>query len=159
MNALTQIPGLPGTYVLLLSLPRSSGIRIGKQGMRVFRTGWYAYVGSALGPGGLAARLSRHLRLEKKHHWHIDYLRDAAEIGGVWVDANPRCREHIWALQLAGRPFFGKPIAGFGATDCNCGSHLFYFRRPPDPQAAGRKLGAQWIGLTGSDLRLPGRER
>lgn len=153
MNALTQIPPLPGTYALLLSLLRCREILVGKLGLRVFPPGWYVYVGSAMGPGGLTARLGRHVRLEKKYHWHIDYLRAAATVAGAWVFANPRPREHTWPSVLAGRPFHGKPVNGFGATDCTCGSHLLYFPRQPDPLPAGRRLGAQWIELTQSDLR------
>ena len=151
MNTVRQIPALPGTYVLLLTLLRCREIQIGKLGLRVFQPGWYAYVGSAMGPGGLAARLSRHIRLDKKYHWHIDYLRAAAKVTGAWVHANPRPREHTWPSLLSRRPFHGKPVDGFGATDCACGSHLFFFPRQPNPLAAGRRLGAQWIELTESD--------
>ena len=34
--------------------------------------GTHVYVGSARGPGGLRARISRHLRREKKERWHVN---------------------------------------------------------------------------------------
>jgi len=39
------------------------------------RLGWYVYVGSALGPGGLAAKVGRHLGGRKMCRWHTAYLR------------------------------------------------------------------------------------
>jgi len=38
--------------------------------------GYYIYIGSAFGPGGVRARMLRHLRADKPKHWHIDYLRE-----------------------------------------------------------------------------------
>ena len=42
-----------GTYVLLLHLPDNEQLTIGKLGTFDFPAGWYAYVGSAFGPGGV----------------------------------------------------------------------------------------------------------
>ena len=72
------LPRLAGTYVLMLGLPRLATIGVGRLGHFQFPVGWYAYAGSAHGPGGLAARISRHLRVPKPLHWHVDYLRQAA---------------------------------------------------------------------------------
>jgi Uri superfamily endonuclease len=52
----------PGTYALLLKLDKQERITIGKLGTFDFPAGYYLYVGSALGPGGLRARLARHRR-------------------------------------------------------------------------------------------------
>ena len=52
----------PGTYALLLRLDKQERITVGKLGTFDFPVGYYLYVGSALGPGGLRARLARHRR-------------------------------------------------------------------------------------------------
>ncbi len=64
----------PGIYFLLIKLAISKEIVIGKLGSMQFRKGYYIYVGSAMGNGGLRARVGRHLSGQKKMHWHIDYL-------------------------------------------------------------------------------------
>ena len=38
------------------------------------RKGYYVYVGSAMGSGGVAARLKHHSKISKKLHWHLEYL-------------------------------------------------------------------------------------
>jgi len=60
-----------GSYVLIAKLPEPEIITIGKLTDAYFPSGYYAYVGSAL--GGVKARISRHLSQSKKQHWHIDY--------------------------------------------------------------------------------------
>jgi Uri superfamily endonuclease len=40
----------------------------------ILPAGRYLYCGSAKGPGGLKARLSRHMRRGKSVRWHIDRL-------------------------------------------------------------------------------------
>ena len=67
----------PGTYALLLRARSGGRIQIGRCGSLAVRPGWYVYVGSAFGPGGLRARLRHHCRLAERPHWHIDYLRRA----------------------------------------------------------------------------------
>ncbi|MFO8145391.1 MAG: DUF123 domain-containing protein, partial [Candidatus Syntrophosphaera sp.] len=54
-------------------------------------------VGSARGPGGLAARIARHQREPKPRHWHIDYLRAHAELIAVWYTVGSLGRECSWA--------------------------------------------------------------
>lgn len=122
-----RFPIHAGTYILLLYLRKGERIGIGRLGTISFSRGWYAYVGSACGPGGLAARLTRHLRREKKLRWHIDYLRAVAEPRRIWFDATAVVLEHLWANALLDQN--AVPIPGFGCTDCRCVSHLYYFRR------------------------------
>lgn len=122
------IPRTPGTYLLSLYVRRTTIIQIGRLGLIPFRRGWYAYVGSAFGPGGLAARLGRHLRAEKKPHWHIDYLRALAEPRRIWFSTAPQSLEHAWAAGLCRAAV---PIPGFGSSDCRCPSHLYYYSARP----------------------------
>jgi len=67
------LPSLPGTYALVLRFSKRLEIIVGKLGVLSVQAGYYVYVGSALGPGGLAARVGRHCRREKALRWHVDY--------------------------------------------------------------------------------------
>ena len=65
----------PGTYALLISSATDQLIRIGRLGTLRLKPGYYMYVGSALGSGGVRGRLAHHMRPAERPHWHIDYLR------------------------------------------------------------------------------------
>src|SRR5271165_5126180 len=65
----------PGTHVLVLSSRSTDLIQIGRLGALQLQSGFYVYVGSALGPGGVRARLAHHRKISRRPHWHIDYLR------------------------------------------------------------------------------------
>ncbi len=130
----------PGTYALFCSAKTAAWLRIGRLGRFEFRPGIYAYVGSALGPGGLRARLAHHARTTKTPHWHIDYLRSCARVAGAWYSYGSERREHQWAEAMSVVPPGSKPVAGFGSSDCTCESHLFFFERPPSLQAFIKKL-------------------
>jgi len=110
-----------GSYVLLLHLPQSQHITIGKKGRVHFTRGYYAYVGSAL--NGLDRRIQRHKSLKKKMHWHIDYLLDHAQLQEVYVKENSDKEECNIARGFAQQL---PSIKGFGCSDCDCSSHLFY---------------------------------
>ncbi|MFW6238158.1 MAG: GIY-YIG nuclease family protein, partial [Halanaerobiales bacterium] len=73
-----DIPYDSGIYVLTVSLRDGREIEVGARGSIFFPGGYYYYCGSA--QKNLSARLSRHLRTEKKFHWHIDYLLAWAEV-------------------------------------------------------------------------------
>ncbi len=121
--------GLSGTYVLTLAAEVSHRIVVGKLGSIDIRPGFFLYVGSAFGPGGLAARLGHHLRPASSLHWHIDNLKGCLVPADVWVSADPCRREHEWAAVLVAMPGAVMPLAGFGASDCRCSSHLYFFEK------------------------------
>ncbi|RMF86997.1 MAG: GIY-YIG nuclease family protein [Nitrospinota bacterium] len=126
------LPSRPGTYCLLLSLPFTRRIRVGRRGSYRFPAGYYLYVGSACGPGGLRGRISHHLCPLARPHWHIDYLRQAALLEEVWF-AIGKSQEHAWATLLQGMTGTDIPMPRFGSSDCRCASHLFHLslqRRP-----------------------------
>ncbi len=133
--------GGKGTYVLMLNLRHEVGIRVGALGKVRFPAGWYLYVGSAFGPGGLEARIARHIRRDKKLHWHIDYLREYAEICEVWTA--PGHLECTWAGKLASTPGFEVVAPGFGASDCGCETHLFRWGGELPPGDVAGTLGAE----------------
>ena len=136
-----MLPDRSGTYGLILRLPRLATIGVGRLGRFQFPAGWYAYVGSAHGPGGLAARVSRHLRSPKPPHWHVDYLRTAAQPVQIWYAVGARKRECAWAEALSGLPGGSIPMPRFGASDCRCPAHLIHFTVSPDLAAFVRAVG------------------
>ncbi len=121
----------PGTYVLVLEGPARAIVAVSRLGRIDLRPGLYAYVGSALGPGGLRARIARHLDRTRPLHWHIDYLKGATRIVEVWYLADPVRREHAWAKAVGRLSNASIPMLGFGSSDCNCPAHLFYFSTAP----------------------------
>lgn len=127
------VPAAGGTYLLWLR-PRTTPakVTVGRLGRMVVRDGWYGYVGSALGPGGLRARIAHHLEPPSDPHWHLDYLRDACEPRVAWILPGHTRREHAWAEAVRRRRRAQVPLPGFGASDCRCPAHLFRFpgRRP-----------------------------
>ncbi|MGC1119661.1 MAG: GIY-YIG nuclease family protein [Candidatus Methanofastidiosia archaeon] len=111
------------TYVLVMELLQDTQIRVGKLGSINFKKGLYNYVGSAPSE----KRLERHLRKEKKTHWHIDYFLKEARIKGIFITRERRECEVAGDIDLP-------HIKGFGCSDCDCPSHLFYgtLVRTPD---------------------------
>jgi len=120
-----------GTYALLMRLGEDTTRIVGRLGRFRFRAGWYLYVGSACGPGGLAGRLAHHLRPASWPHWHIDYLRDTAELRAILVIAGREQRECAWAAAAAATPGACIPVRRFGASDCRCAGHLIYWPQEP----------------------------
>ncbi len=119
-----------GTYALILNSSGQRTITVGKLGELKVHKGYYVYVGSAFGPGGVRARIKRHCRIRKPHHWHIDYIRPVLELSEVWYTYDPQKREHQWADIIMGINGMQQPLEGFGASDCQCSSHLFYSISP-----------------------------
>lgn len=119
----------PGVYALLMNLRAETHIRIGALGDQVFASGWYVYIGSAHGPGGVKSRATRHASRNKRQHWHIDYLTEVAEIREIWFSYAEQAREHDWARVLGELEGGRLPVVGFGSQDCKarCGSHLVHF--------------------------------
>lgn len=114
-----------GAYILLIRLAHDAEIEVGRLGAFRFRRGEYGYVGSAM--AGLDARIARHLRAEKKRHWHIDYLLERASITGVLAVESTTRVECDLSDALACSGASTTPVRRFGSSDCRCRSHLHYF--------------------------------
>ncbi|HYA81568.1 MAG TPA: GIY-YIG nuclease family protein [Methylocystis sp.] len=111
--------GESGAYALLVALDAPLAVRAGAR-VATLEPARYIYCGSARGPGGLAARLARHIRREKRAHWHVDQLTGAGRVLGAWVF--PGQSECAVNDALADFPI---PLEGFGSSDCKrCRSHL-----------------------------------
>ena len=121
----------PGTYALVLACHQTGSVRIGQLGTLELQQGFYVYVGSAHGPGGVAARIEHHRRIATRTHWHMDYLRPACDLIGIWFSTDTASHEHAWADAVARLPGATVPMPGFGASDCACDTHLFWFTQPP----------------------------
>ncbi len=132
-----------GTYVLLMGAPAEGEVQVGELGTLDLAGDWYAYVGSAFGPGGLRARVGRHLSGRGALHWHIDYLVRAAEVAEVWFSSHERKREEEWAAALRSAPGSTNPLPGFGSGDCGCEGHLFRFGSRPSADDFSGWLGAR----------------
>ena len=129
-----------GSYVIVLRLDEDRDLEFGRGLSHRFRAGWYAYVGSAM--RGLSSRVARHLRLRKKHHWHVDALRAVAQVTGhVMVRSSERL-ECTLADALGAVADF--PVEGFGASDFGCSSHLLGFETDPLQRSAVHDVLAQF---------------
>jgi Uri superfamily endonuclease len=129
-----------GTYILVLEANESVRIKAGRLGELDVTPGWYAYIGSAFGPGGVAARCGHHQRISVRPHWHIDYLRAVCELREIWFSYDSARREHTWSNLVGKGRGATQPFPGFGASDCDCRSHLFRFPGTPSFQGFRRRL-------------------
>jgi len=129
-----------GTYTLLVELDAPATVAFGAAGERDLAAGWYAYTGSAFGTGGFA-RVERHRELARgdrdARHWHVDYLlgHPASRIATVVTTADEAIEcavsRKIEANDAA------ESVAGLGASDCDCESHLTF---APDREELTRSV-------------------
>ncbi len=113
---------LKGIYVLIIQVSKDVMAQVGALDKLTFKRGLYAYVGSA--QNNLEKRVRRHLGKGKRKFWHIDYLlgNDEAKVVGVFHRQADRTEECAVARAIGES---GRGVAGFGASDCICKSHLF----------------------------------
>ncbi len=115
---------MKGSYCLIINQENDSEIEIGKRLRKInFDKGHYVYVGSAM--NSLEARLNRHLSDEKKIHWHVDYLLKQTEITDIIYNESTRKIECELSQYLSTKT---DGIKDFGCSDCDCESHLYYFK-------------------------------
>lgn len=117
------LPVVPGAYLLLIRLATPLSLAIRTLPLAILQPGWYLYAGSAYGPGGIRARVARHLRRDKRVHWHVDRL--TASAAEILACAAPGAAECALVAALLSRPDVEAPVPGFGSSDCRaCPSHL-----------------------------------
>ncbi|ATQ68706.1 MULTISPECIES: GIY-YIG nuclease family protein [Methylosinus] len=120
--AAAAAPAAPGAYAMIVALDAPLLAKAGRRSA-VLAAGRYIYCGSARGPGGLRARLGRHMRRGKARRWHIDQLTEAGRVLGAWIA--PGGDECALVTALAALPI---PLEGFGSSDCpRCRSHLLHW--------------------------------
>ncbi len=116
-----------GTYIVVLKSDQAKTIRIGKLAQLNIQKGYYAYIGSAFGPGGVIARLKHHYKVSHRPHWHLDYLRAETEFYEAYAEYSSEKKECEWASLISKSEMVSEPLKGFGSSDCQCSTHLFYF--------------------------------
>jgi len=122
---------ISGSYALIFFCDRARDVAIGRLGSVRLHPGYYVYVGSAFGPGGVRARTEHHRRISKRPHWHLDYLRPFLLLLEIWYTHDDERREHQWAETLSQLRGSRQLIAGFGASDCDCPTHLLAYGYKP----------------------------
>lgn len=117
-----------GIYLLEIKLKENLVLDIKKFSKEMLKSGYYYYTGSA--QKNLFQRIDRHLKVEKKKHWHIDYLSSSknSEISRIFVIPNaPKSVECKIGKKLKEEFDITDSLIGFGNSDCrNCRTHLFY---------------------------------
>ena len=113
-----------GSYLLIMHLQEKTYI---PKFSTYFSSGYYVYVGSA--QKNLLQRIARHKRKKKTLKWHIDYLLLKAHLQNSIPIVSSQKLECKIAKDLS--QICDKVILNFGASDCKCSSHLFYFANPP----------------------------
>lgn len=114
-----------GSYQIHIIINRKKIIKIGALGEFLFPKGYYIYTGSAM--KNLKQRIERHYQLEKKLHWHIDYLLNDKFVKIEKIDIFPSLQreECIKNLELLGSGDYEIIVPHFGASDCKtCPAHL-----------------------------------
>ncbi|WP_413827525.1 GIY-YIG nuclease family protein [Methanobrevibacter sp. UBA313] len=121
---------LKGSYCLIIHLKKNEIIKVGNLYSKLkLNKGYYVYIGSAM--NSLIPRINRHLSQEKKLHWHIDYLlkNKNTEIEEVLFNISNNKIECKLAKKISEK---GEEITKFGCSDCECNSHLIYFKNYED---------------------------
>lgn len=113
---------MKGCYCLIIQLDEDENLKIGKKLKIEFKKGYYVYIGSAM--NSLESRVKRHLSKSKKLHWHIDYLLKYSQIIEVIYNIDKKVECEI-SKELSKRNYY---IQDFGCSDCECDSHLYYFK-------------------------------
>jgi len=129
-EAADEIPALPGAYLILMQLCAPHAVRIATLPPMTLPAGAYIYAGSAKGPGGLRARIGRHLRRDKPRRWHVDHLSEAAASRHAYpVPGGDEC---ALVDMLVATERYRFPLPGFGSSDCrHCISHLLTYAIQP----------------------------
>jgi len=130
-----QSAGARGSYVLVIHLREGMATEVGSLGQLRFSAGWYSYVGSAM--AGLKERIRRHFNEKKTPRWHIDYITNKVPAESVVLFHGERRLECDIANSLK-RALACVP--GFGSSDCDCESHLFFTSDRGEMNAALEKI-------------------
>ena len=124
---------MKGSYILVIYISETINLIVGALGDILFEKGFFLYIGSGMGNNGSATlekRVKRHIlpSTEKKIHWHIDYLLNQEKVKIIKLYLIPSFSrlECIIARELT--EFSDGFISNFGSSDCQCQSHLLYFK-------------------------------
>jgi len=127
-----------GVYLLEIFLHKPKKIEVGALGIFSFPPGYYYYAGSA--QKNLKARIERHYSISKTAHWHVDHLLAEGHVKNHYTwEANKKgeCKIASYLKEELGGQII---VSGFGASDCGCESHLFYFSNPLEESQLPAKI-------------------
>ena len=114
------------TYIIIFRIKTHIKIDVGRFQSVPFKRGLYLYIGSA--KRGLKKRIERHISINKKLYWHIDYILSnrASTILEIWYKReDEECKHAQIISRLSSSEIVKK---GLGSSDCNCPTHIFLFR-------------------------------
>lgn len=107
---------MKGAYLLIIELDREITIK----NRWNLKAGLYVYVGSAM--SGLIQRISRHMKKDKREHWHIDHLlRHGKILSVIMFPSEKRLEEEI--SRYLSRVLDGP--RGFGSSDLKVRTNLY----------------------------------
>lgn len=107
---------MKGAYLLIIELDREITIK----NRWNLKAGLYVYVGSAM--SGLIQRISRHMKKDKREHWHIDHLlRHGRILSVIMFPSEKRLEEEI--SRYLSRVLDGP--RGFGSSDLKVRTNLY----------------------------------
>ena len=134
---------MKGTYIIVIHLQENSKITIGSLGKLNFIKGFYLYFGSAMGDKGsttLENRVKRHISKpkEKRIFWHIDYLLANKNCAITLIYLIPSLSRLECIISEEVSKASDNHVRGFGSSDCNCLSHLYYFQEFWDLEQIGK---------------------
>ena len=112
-----------GVYILLIVLPETRLLEVGRLGTFRFHEGAYLYVGSAL--HNLETRAARHRSKRKKLRWHIDFLLQYADVRDVLTFNTEKRIECMLNRVVCETVPVVTSVKGFGSSDCRCVTHLW----------------------------------
>jgi Uri superfamily endonuclease len=149
---------MKGLYTLLIHVLGNMTVQT-RGAIFTLRCGIYVYIGSAMGPHAhaLEDRISRHLRVRKKSHWHVDYILKPANsiVKGVVYAQSREKLECKLASRFTNQSKPVIPIDGFGCSDCKCKSHLLLLRGWKDPLETLRMIEKIFKSLGLSPVSIP----
>ncbi len=116
-----------GKYLILLYNSRKQKIEVGKLGEVDFPKGYYLYIGSS--KINVFKRIAYHKRKKINKHWHLDYITENLKITADIPLIN--CNKSECFITSTLETFDGKRVTNFGSSDCDCYSHLLYFKKNP----------------------------
>jgi Uri superfamily endonuclease len=127
-----------GTYIVVLTLEVATHFPVVGKFFRdvTLPPGFYTYIGSAFGSGGVWARVAHHVRHAIRPKWNLDFVRPAMAVEEVWFTFDNIKRECTWAKLVHSVLRGNVVVPRFGSWDCyqttqRCPTHFFHFDRLP----------------------------